>query len=508
MRTLILILGMSIGVLPAFAEPLIYDDGVIVETYVSGIPDSPTSMAFIGNDVLVLQRYNGQVRLIEDGVMRDRPVLDVSVAKDGERGMLGITTVGSTVYLYFTAADTDGGKAIENRIYKYTWNGQELVDPVLLKTLPSENFYHNGGAMTSFDGHVYAVIGDNGNYGRLQNRPFDWKNDTSVILRVDPPGPYYAIGVRNSFGITVDPITGNLWDTENGDDENDEINFVPDKFNSGWIEIMGPAKDQAQIDALPQYEDYVYSDPEFTWQRPVAPTGISFLKSDTMKSYEDTVFVGDCNTGSIYKFKLNQDRTGFVFETPELSDNVLNIGDPADEIIFGTGFGCVTDIEAGPDGLLYFVSLSEGKIFRMLPNVLAEGANSQSTANEPEGGGCLIATAAYGTEMAAQVQMLRETRGDVSGTSSGAAFLTGFNQFYYSFSPTISDMERQNPAFKEAVRVAITPMISTLSILNYADVDSESEVLGYGIGVILLNVGMYVAMPAIVIVQVGRMLRK
>lgn len=499
---------MSASILPAFAEPQIYDDSLTLETYIDGIPDSPTTMTFVGDDILVLQKRDGQVTLIRDGEIRDRLALDVPVSSEGERGMLGITAIGSNVYIYYTSSYADNGKAIRNVVYKYTWNGQNLIDPVLLKTLPSENIYHNGGALTNFDGQVYAVIGDNGNYGLLQNKLSEGQNDTSVILRIDPPGPYYAIGIRNSFGIAVDPITGNLWDTENGDDQNDEINLVPDKFNSGWIAIMGPAKSQAQIDALPQYEDYTYSDPEFTWQRPVAPTGISFLKSDTIKNYNDTVFVGDCNTGSIYKFKLNQDRTGFVFETPELSDNVLNIGDPADEIIFGTGFGCVTDIEAGPDGLLYFVSLSEGKIFRMLPNVLAEGANSQSTANEPEGGGCLIATAAYGTEMAAQVQMLRETRGDVSGTSSGAAFLTGFNQFYYSFSPTISDMERQNPAFKEAVRVAITPMISTLSILNYADVDSESEVLGYGIGVILLNVGMYVAMPAIVIVQVARMLRK
>ncbi|WP_320415812.1 PQQ-dependent sugar dehydrogenase [Candidatus Nitrosotenuis cloacae] len=501
-----MILGMAVGILPAFAEPQINDNGLIVETYMSGIPDNPTSMAFVGDDILVLQRYNGQVRLIQDGIMQDRPVLDVSVAKDGERGMLGITTVGSTVYIYFTASDTDGGEAIENRIYKYTWNGHDLVDPVLLKTLPSENYYHNGGAMTNFDGQVYAVIGDNGNYGRLQNRPFDWKNDTSVILRVDPPGPYYAIGVRNSFGLAVDPFTGNLWDTENGDDENDEINLVPDRFNSGWIEIMGPAKNQEQIDALPKYEDYAYSDPEFTWQKPVAPTGISFLKSDRMKNYEDSVFVGDCNTGNIYRFKLNSERTGFVFDTPELSDNMLNEGDPSDEIIFGTNFGCVTDVEAGPDGLLYFVSLSEGKIFRVMPNVLAQGAESQD--GTQQGGGCLIATAAYGTETASQVQMLREIRdGVMFGTSSGAAFMSGFNSFYYTFSPTVADMERQSPVFKEAVRIAITPMLSTLSILSYADIDSESEMIGYGIGIILLNAGLYIVAPALAIVQLRRVLR-
>ncbi|MBI5697784.1 MAG: PQQ-dependent sugar dehydrogenase [Thaumarchaeota archaeon] len=352
-------------------EPQINDDSFIVERYVKeGIPNSPTTMAFVGNDMLVLQRYDGIVRLLRDGMLQPDPVLDVSVAKDGERGMLGITTVGNTVYVYFTAADVDAGKAIENRIFKYTWNGDKLVDPILLKILPSDNFYHNGGAMTNFDGQVYAVIGDNGNYGRLQNRPADWKNDTSVILRVDPTGPYYAIGIRNSFGITVDPLTGNLWDTENGDDSYDEINLVPENFNSGWIEIMGPAKNQTQIDLLPKYRSYVYSDPEFSWERPVAPTGIAFGTEKLGQS--DKVFVGDCNNGNIYRFKLDSERMGFVFESPELSDNVLNIDEPMDEILFGTNFGCVTDIEQGRDGFLYIVSLSKGVIYRIIPAALAE----------------------------------------------------------------------------------------------------------------------------------------
>jgi hypothetical protein len=123
--------------------------------------------------------------------------------------------------------------------------------------------------------------------------------------------------------------------------------------------------------------------------------------------------------------------------------------------------------------------------------------------------GCLIATAAFGTELAPQVQLLRELRdGTVLQTSSGLAFMTGFNGFYYSFSPTVADWERQNPIFKEIVKMALTPMLSTLSILNYAEIDSESEMLGYGIGVILLNAGMYFVAPAIVIVKLGRYFRK
>ena len=121
---------------------------------------------------------------------------------------------------------------------------------------------------------------------------------------------------------------------------------------------------------------------------------------------------------------------------------------------------------------------------------------------DKRGGGCLIATAAFGSELAPQVQMLREIRDNtVLSTNSGSLFMTGFNQFYYSFSPAIADFERQNPIFKEAVKISITPMISTLSILSYVDIDSEEEILGYGIGIILLNIGMYLGAPTILFLK-------
>ena len=121
------------------------------------------------------------------------------------------------------------------------------------------------------------------------------------------------------------------------------------------------------------------------------------------------------------------------------------------------------------------------------------------TEPEAKGGGCLIATAAYGTELAPQVQFLREIRDNtVMSTASGAAFMTGFNQLYYSFSPTIADMERENPMFQEIVRAFITPMVSTLSIMTLAEDGSEVEVLGLGISVIALNLGMYIAAPALI----------
>ena len=131
------------------------------------------------------------------------------------------------------------------------------------------------------------------------------------------------------------------------------------------------------------------------------------------------------------------------------------------------------------------------------------------SSDESEGGGCLIATAAFGSEMAPQVQFLREIRDNtVMNTQSGATFMTGFNQFYYSFSPYVADYERENPVFKEVVKVTLTPMLTSLTLLNYVQVDTEEEMLGYGIGIILLNIGMYFVAPAAAIIAIRNRLRK
>ena len=139
--------------------------------------------------------------------------------------------------------------------------------------------------------------------------------------------------------------------------------------------------------------------------------------------------------------------------------------------------------------------------------VVGEGDKITQT-EQPKGGGCLIATAAFGSEMAPQVQFLRELRDNtVLQTESGSAFMTGFNQFYYSFSPAIADYERENPAFKEAVKITLTPLLTSLTLLQYAAIDSESEMLGYGIGIILLNIGMYFVVPAILVMKVRKKYR-
>jgi len=153
----------------------------------------------------------------------------------------------------------------------------------------------------------------------------------------------------------------------------------------------------------------------------------------------------------------------------------------------------------------------EGILFQPIPvetvsfEIAVGEANAQSDTPPPvndNGGGCLIATAAYGSELAPQVQQLRELRDNkILQTESGDSFMTSFNEFYYSFSPTIADFERENPIFKEGVKVTLTPMLTSLSILNYVDIDSEQEMLGYGISLILLNIGMYVGIPAVGILR-------
>ena len=157
----------------------------------------------------------------------------------------------------------------------------------------------------------------------------------------------------------------------------------------------------------------------------------------------------------------------------------------------------------------------EGILFQPIPvettvftiNVGEDGSSYYE--NTSEGGGCLIATATFGSEMSPQVQQLRELRDNVvMQTTSGHTFMTGFNQVYYSFSPYVADFERENIVFKETVKVALTPMLTSFSILSHVPIDTEQEMLGYGIGVILLNIGMYFVAPAVLITVLRKKLKK
>ena len=157
------------------------------------------------------------------------------------------------------------------------------------------------------------------------------------------------------------------------------------------------------------------------------------------------------------------------------------------------------------EGILFQPIPAETTVFTI--NVGEDGSSYYE--NTSEGGGCLIATATFGSEMSPQVQQLRELRDNVvMQTTSGHAFMTGFNQVYYSFSPYVADFERENIVFKETVKVALTPMLTSFSILSHVPIDTEQEMLGYGIGVILLNIGMYFVAPAVLITVLRKKLRK
>jgi len=359
--------------------PSVIDPNFSVETVVSGL-SIPTTMAFLGpDDILVLQKDDGKVMRVLSGVLQAEPVLDVPVANFKSRGLLGIVIVQSSpdplVYLFFTESSVDGGEPLGNRVYKYTWNSltEKLENPILVKDfLASPGANHNGGILIAdSDDTVYAIIGDLGNNGILQNFPTGDPDDTSVVIPVDPPGPYVGMGIRNSFGLAIDPITGNIWDTENGPTEWDEINLVPQGFNSGWETIMGPASldpDSPPLDLNIDGNIYSYNDPEFSWLDTTAPTAISFIDTEPFSKYRDYLFVADFQTGQLLSFPLNADRDGFDFSLfPTLQDLVADNHTERDLLTFASGFKRITDIKVGPDGLLYFVSLQAGEIYRIFP---------------------------------------------------------------------------------------------------------------------------------------------
>ena len=397
-----------------------------------------SSMTFLGaNDILLLNKNNGMVHRIVNGVLLKEPLLDVDVANKRERGMLGIATTASSasnddkdgvtkyVFLYYTESNKDGNDIcplayycepgndpLRNRLYRYELEDEKLVNPKLLFDLPATpGPTHNGGVIEiGPDNNVYVTIGDVHGHAnnRSKTKAQNFQNGSdpdgrSGILRMTQNGEaleddilgniyplnfYYAYGIRNSFGIDFDPISGKLWDTENGPDYGDEINLVEPGFNSGWIELQGiwrPRFDEVKGgdfiagDELlnPDKHELVdfdgkgkYSVPEFIWKEPVGATAIKFLHSDKYgKEYKDDLFVGDVNNGYLYHFDLNKDRSGLVLKG-RLQDKVAdtNTHDELNQIKFGEGFGGITDIEVGPDGYLYILSYEKNtaNIFKII----------------------------------------------------------------------------------------------------------------------------------------------
>jgi glucose/arabinose dehydrogenase len=370
-------------------EPIISDDNLIVKKFSTGL-EYPTTMCFIGDDMLVLEKNTGKViRIKDNGVHYNEPVLDVAVDAHWESGFLGITCTSNHVFLYFSESESGSDttafhkQPMKNLVYRYDWNGEKLINPILIKELPGNldgGHRHNGGAMTNQNNQIYFVIGDLGQRATFQNIPNKTIYETSSIFKIDTESSnsveLFAMGIRNSFGLSVDPETGYLWDTENSAHHYDEINLVKSGFNSGWMHVMGPVdRDNPDINGIqtvpPPFENFIYSDPEFSFERPVAVTAIEFPDGDSFEKYSDWLFVGDYNNGRIYKFQLNSERTGFIFSNPELSDLVLDDNDEIDEILFAEGFQTISDIEFHDDAM-YVVSIFDGSIYKIYEPTEAE----------------------------------------------------------------------------------------------------------------------------------------
>jgi aldose sugar dehydrogenase len=433
--------------LPPSKGPVIKHPNLKAEVLFKGL-SYPTGMAFLDqDDILVIEKDTGIVRRILNGTMLQKPLLDVNVATQGHRGMLGIavsnipsssldrgisnnkttltsnTNITKYVFLYYTAATTvdgeditEGKQPLGNVVYRYEFANDKLVNPKLLLDLPaSPGPIGNGGKILvgPDDNNVYVTIGGigiNGHQTKAQNIQNGKDPDgTSGILVItqdgkeaikggsilgsnkDPVNKYYAYGMWNSFGIDFDPVTGKLWDTENGVVFGDEINLVEPGFNSGWnkidgIWLRGYAINETESHLAPKQTDNIlvdfdgkgkYSLPEFTWFDDVGPTAIKFLSSDKLgKQYENDMFVGDIINGNLYHFELNKQRTELLLSSNgPLADKVVSSYDnkKLDEIIFGKGFGGITDMQIGPkDGYLYILTFdkTQGTIYRIVPNTM------------------------------------------------------------------------------------------------------------------------------------------
>jgi aldose sugar dehydrogenase len=401
---------------PVFAQPSISAPNLTAELVLDGLA-SPTSIAFLDENNILMLEKEGSVRLISNGQLQPEPVLQLAgVESNNERGLLGIEVMDDKVFLYVTesGAQVDGVPTegdVRNRVYSYTWDGTSLTNPQLILDAPSgPGTNHQGGKLKlGPDNQLYAIVGEMQREGQdqnIQNGPAP--DDTGVIFRVnptdgspssgnpfssdsaDPLSKYYAYGIRNSFGIEFDPVTGQLWDAENGQDVFDEINLVQPGFNSGWKQVMGPiaANTGVSESSLVNFPGSQYADPVFSWSESIGVTDIEFFNSTAFgPNYENGIFVGDITSGTIFYFKPNADRTGIALESdPSLSDLIANSDEEISSVTFGTGFTGITDIETGPDGNLYVLTYDRGAegiggLYRILP--AGEGGAPPATPPAP-----------------------------------------------------------------------------------------------------------------------------
>lgn len=406
--------------------PTLSDRNLKIETVATGFA-FPTGIAFLGNnEILLLEKNTGNVFRIINGNVSNL-VVRLNVSIEDERGLLGIAILRNDkskqdnpfVFLYFSSCsqvktDSNSSQNCGNYVYRYDLDTEKniLVDPKLILELPYlPGPSHNGGVIEIDDeDNIFVTIGDlqpgafNKNQTGFDTLAQNILNGTAPdgragIIRITQDGKpvdngilgddfplnlYYAYGIRNSFGIDIDHMSGKLWDTENGPRFGDEINLVEPGLNSGWEKVQGIWKlnqtknknvTYDQSDENIKFVDFdgkgKYSAPEFAWEKSIGPTALTFLASDKLGvEYKNDIFVGSVERGIIYNFTLTDDRKSLLL-TDDLADLVFNKKDNGSQIIFGQNFGIITDMKVGPDGYLYIVSgdrgTDEGAIYRIVP---------------------------------------------------------------------------------------------------------------------------------------------
>ncbi|MGD9535381.1 MAG: sorbosone dehydrogenase family protein [Candidatus Nitrosocosmicus sp.] len=381
-------------------------------------------MAFLTNNSLLITQKEGTLSTLDiNNPTTLEPILKLSnVNSKNERGLLGIAidnnkSGGSSIYLYVTETGTQldqemqgttNNNDLRNRVYKYEWDEveQRLSNPKIILDLPAgPGTNHQGGKIKiGPDNQLYVVIGELQREGQLQNfREGPEPDDSGVIFRVNPVdgspsnnnpfieanngdkggnnnplAKYYAYGIRNSFGFDFDPITGKLWDAENGESFYDEINLVEPGFNSGWKQIMGPISKSEGIteNDLVNIQGSHYTDPLLSWEQSRGVTDIEFFKSNNLgPRYENNIFVGDITGGNLFFLQVNENRDGLQFDNnPNIANDLIASNeDEVSSITLGTGFKGITDIQTGPDGNLYILTYSradggQGALFRISEN--------------------------------------------------------------------------------------------------------------------------------------------
>jgi glucose/arabinose dehydrogenase/plastocyanin len=419
------------------------DTRIKIEPIYDGL-SFPTAIAFLSpNDMLVLQNANKKIMRIVNGQMLDEPVLDnlgSTVKNVGcmcDLAILNNDNGTSYAFLYYYRAEVtedDGTTKLVNRLSRYDIADGKFTNPKLFFEIPSfTTAPHNGGkVIVGPDNNIYLTMGEiddpyktkaqnvqngsipDGSSGILRFTPNGDPVDGGLLGNTSPLDKYYAYGSRNSFGLDYDPIAGNIWMTDNGVNCCDELNIVMPGFNGGWRKIMGPSslKEAFNSTNLEFFNGTgKYYDPIFEWFLSTGVTDLAFVPSDKLgKEYEGNLLVGDINSGYLYRFILNQTRTGLLLND-SLSDGVANNDVEKLEAALGKMNGGITDMEIGPDGLVYVVS--PDKIMRLEPigtnvtlplivettNVTETGTagiNGTATNATDTGGGATEATGATG----------------------------------------------------------------------------------------------------------------